>query len=80
MVLDNLNWFTWDVVTLCGVFAVAFNLHAVIIPIMKNNKHQEHNLRDVGLGFGWTGIIYTLVGGFGAVAISGVPARSGTNG
>jgi len=31
------NLFTLDVVTLCGVFSVAFMVHSCIVPIMKNN-------------------------------------------
>ncbi|CAD8055073.1 unnamed protein product [Paramecium sonneborni] len=67
----NANLFTLDVVTLCGVFSVAFMVHSCIVPIMKNNLEQQNNLRDIAISFGWTWIIYALVGIFGAIAIQG---------
>lgn len=32
------------------------------------------------LGFGWTWLIYTFIGSFGATAISSINSRPGTNG
>ncbi|CAD8132403.1 unnamed protein product [Paramecium octaurelia] len=67
----NVSLFTLDVVTLSGVFSVAFMVHSCIVPIMKNNLQQENNLRDIAISFGWTWILYALVGSFGAIAIQG---------
>ena len=46
-------------------------VHSCIIPIMKNNLKQENNIRDISVSFGWTWLIYALVGVFGTIAIQG---------
>ena len=69
---DNIKIFTSDVANLCGVFALAFFIHNIIIPIMKNNREEKKNQRDVVLGYFLTGAFYVVVGLFGALSIAGI--------
>lgn len=70
--LDNVTIFTADVANLCGVFALSFFIHNIIIPIMKNNRNEKNNQRDVILGYGLTGLLYAIIGIFGALSIAGI--------
>ena len=63
--------FTPKIATTLGVFAVSFFIHSIAIPIMKNNKNYQNNIRDLKLGFCLTGFIYISIGVFGAFAIAG---------
>lgn len=50
------------------------------MPIIKKNFQQDKNIRDISISFGWTWLIYAMVGGFGAVAITGKKHRDGVDG
>jgi len=69
---DNVKIFTSDVANLCGVFALSFFIHNIIIPIMKNNREEKKNQRDVVTGYILTGLIYVVIGIFGTLSIAGV--------
>ena len=69
---DNVKIFTYDVANLCGVFALSFFIHNIIIPIMKNNQEEDKNQRDVVLGYILTGQLYVVIGMFGTFSIAGV--------
>ena len=70
--LDTVKIFTSDVANLCGVFALSFFVHNIIIPIMKNNREEKKNNRDVVLGYGMTAGVYIIIGFFGTFAIAGI--------
>ena len=47
---------------------------------MKNSHDPSKMKRDTIMGFGCTWLVYTLIGGFGAIAISTIDRRPGTIG
>lgn len=47
---------------LTGVLTLAFFIHNCIITLMKNNKHQENNVRDLSLAYLLVGLTYLYVG------------------
>ena len=70
---SDIKVFTFQVSTLCGVFALSFFIHSLIMPIMKNNKNHKENKRDLSIGYAMTAFVYAAVGIFGSLAIAGVP-------
>ena len=50
--------FAW----LSGVLTASFVLHNAIINIMKVQRHPEHNMRDLTIGYGLSVFTYLLVG------------------
>lgn len=70
--IKNVNLLTSDFATVCGVFASAFFLHNLVIPIIKNNKEEKNNKRDIILGYVMAGTFYSLIGIFGAFSIAGL--------
>ena len=69
---DNVKIYTFDVANLCGVFALSFFVHNLIIPIMKNNRDEDKNQRDVVFGYTLTGALYIVIGVFGTFSIAGI--------
>ncbi|KAI2660134.1 Sodium-coupled neutral amino acid transporter 9 [Labeo rohita] len=49
-------------VQLSGVLTLAFFIHNCIITLMKNNRHQENNVRDLSLAYLLVGLTYLYVG------------------
>lgn len=47
---------------LTGVLTLAFFIHNCIITLMKNNKNQENNVRDLSLAYLLVGLTYLYVG------------------
>ncbi|XP_061657845.1 neutral amino acid transporter 9 isoform X2 [Syngnathoides biaculeatus] len=47
---------------LTGVLTLAFFIHNCIITLMKNNKHQENNVRDLSVAYLLVGLTYLYVG------------------
>ncbi|KAF4107872.1 neutral amino acid transporter 9 [Onychostoma macrolepis] len=47
---------------LSGVLTLAFFIHNCIITLMKNNRHQENNVRDLSLAYLLVGLTYLYVG------------------
>uniref|UniRef100_A0A8C1YMS8 Neutral amino acid transporter 9 n=1 Tax=Cyprinus carpio TaxID=7962 RepID=A0A8C1YMS8_CYPCA len=47
---------------LSGVLTLAFFIHNCIITLMKSNKHQENNVRDLSLAYLLVGLTYLYVG------------------
>jgi sodium-coupled neutral amino acid transporter 9 len=68
---SKIVWFTWDFPNLSGVLALAFIIHNEIVPIMKQNKNQNKNLRDLGIAYSITGFLYAVMGILGVLAIIG---------
>lgn len=74
----EIEYVTSDIANLAGTFALSFMIHNAIIPIVKQNKHQEKNSRDVRLAFILTSIIYCIIGFFGSLAIVGKSTPDGS--
>jgi solute carrier family 38 (sodium-coupled neutral amino acid transporter), member 9 len=51
-----------------GVMMLSFFIHSAIISIMKNNKNQEKNSRDLGIAFILVAVSYLSVGAAGYLA------------
>ncbi|KAF7650833.1 hypothetical protein LDENG_00119860, partial [Lucifuga dentata] len=47
---------------LTGILTLAFFIHNCIITLMKNNKHQENNVRDLSVAYLLVGLTYLYVG------------------
>lgn len=47
---------------LTGVLTLAFFIHNCIITLMKSNKHQENNVRDLSVAYLLVGVTYLYVG------------------
>uniref|UniRef100_A0AAR2LP73 Neutral amino acid transporter 9 n=1 Tax=Pygocentrus nattereri TaxID=42514 RepID=A0AAR2LP73_PYGNA len=47
---------------LTGVLTLAFFIHNCIITLMKNNRNQENNVRDLSLAYLLVGVTYLYVG------------------
>uniref|UniRef100_A0A8C5HPJ8 Neutral amino acid transporter 9 n=1 Tax=Gouania willdenowi TaxID=441366 RepID=A0A8C5HPJ8_GOUWI len=47
---------------LTGVLTLAFFIHNCIITLMKSNKHQENNVRDLSVAYFLVGFTYLYVG------------------
>ncbi|KAM9840977.1 neutral amino acid transporter 9 [Aulostomus maculatus] len=47
---------------LTGVLTLAFFIHNCIITLMKNNRHQENNVRDLSVAYLLVGLTYLYVG------------------
>ncbi|XP_051973843.1 sodium-coupled neutral amino acid transporter 9-like [Xyrauchen texanus] len=47
---------------LSGVLTLAFFIHNCIITLMKSNRHQENNVRDLSLAYLLVGLTYLYVG------------------
>lgn len=47
---------------LSGMLSLSYFIHNIIISIMKNNKHQEHNGRDLSIAFGLITFTYLFIG------------------
>jgi len=74
---EDLILFTGDVNTLIGIFANAFSVHSVLFGIMKNNKNQSKNTRDLGLAYCLVFGFYMVMGVFGMFAVAALYNRSG---
>ena len=64
---------SYDVVTISGIFALAFLIHNLIIQIMRYNRHTKHNTRDLGIGYTVVGVVYSVLGILGGMAVSWRP-------
>ena len=67
----HLALFSTNFASLAGVLGIAYFLHPVIIPICRANKHQDKNVRDVGLGYFYVYLTYITIGVFGYIGFSG---------
>jgi len=52
---------------LAGILTLAFLIHNCVISILKNNRHQEKNARDLFVAYVIVGFTYALVGAAGFV-------------
>lgn len=75
-VFDEVKWFSWDLSTMAGTFAMGLLCQSMVVPIMKNNTIQSNNNRDIAFGYAWTWCVYCLAGTFGAFAVAGALANN----
>ncbi|KAH1011668.1 hypothetical protein HUJ04_000990 [Dendroctonus ponderosae] len=47
---------------LSGMLSLSYFIHNIIISIMRNNRHQEHNGRDLTIAFGLITFTYLFIG------------------
>ncbi|KAI5614234.1 sodium-coupled neutral amino acid transporter 9 [Silurus asotus] len=63
---ESSNFFVPEFRVLCpqltGVLTLAFFIHNCIITLMKSNKNQENNVRDLSLAYLLVGLTYLYVG------------------
>jgi hypothetical protein len=60
-----------DFSKLAGMLGIGYFLHTVSIPIIKNNKNPENNIRDITIGYSLVCMTYVLVGTLGYIGFSG---------
>ena len=60
-----------DFSTVAGAFALSLLLHPVGAPILKRNRNQSNNMRDLFLGYCLTALIYVYVGFVGGLTCAG---------
>jgi len=68
----DLVLFTLDIKTLVGIFALAYQIQSVLFGMMKSNKDQSKNSRDVGIAYILVFFFYSLLGVFGMFATAGL--------
>jgi len=69
--LRHLYLFGNDISKLCGMLSLGFFSHSLILPILKNNRYQENNRRDLFLGYLMVAVTYILMGFAGYIGFSG---------
>ncbi|XP_018569982.1 sodium-coupled neutral amino acid transporter 9 homolog [Anoplophora glabripennis] len=47
---------------LTGMLSLSYFIHNIIVSIMRNNQHQEHNGRDLSIAFGLITFTYIFIG------------------
>eukprot|EP01134_Creolimax_fragrantissima_P006098 CFRG6098T1 len=45
-----------------GVLFLSFFVHNMVLAILRNNEHQDKNVRDISIAFGCTALTYLVVG------------------
>ena len=56
---------------LAGALSLGFFCHTSILPTLKNNKNQNNNIRDLLLGYIFSGLTFALTGIIGYIGFSG---------
>jgi len=52
-----------------GVYATAFIIHNAVVAIVRKNKQQKNNYRDVRIAYIITFVMYIVTGTFGAIGV-----------
>ncbi|KAJ6669875.1 hypothetical protein lerEdw1_000424 [Lerista edwardsae] len=60
---------------LTGVLTLAFFIHNCVITMLKNNKNQENNVRDLSIAYFLVGLTYLYVGVLIFAAVPSPPLR-----
>lgn len=55
-------------VALTGMLSLSYFIHNIIVTMMKNNRHQENNGRDLSIAYGLVTFTYSVIGGLLYVA------------
>jgi amino acid permease len=66
---SQLKLFSWDIGNLAGTAALAFTIHTVVAPIMRTNKIQSNNTRDLVISYMTGTVVYAFIGICGSMAI-----------
>lgn len=66
---SKIIWVGTNIGQLAGTSAVAFTIHTVVATIMKSNKNQENNLRDLKISYILGLLLYSAIGSMGYIAI-----------
>ena len=69
--IDDIPLFDTNVGNLAGTCALAFTLHVIVNPIMKGNKNQNNNFRDLKISYVLGFIFYAIIGILGCIAVLG---------
>ena len=67
----HLKLFGEDPSMFAGTLSMGYFCHTTILPILKANKNQENNIRDLILGYIFVGLTFSLSGIFGYNGFSG---------
>ena len=67
----HLKLFGEDPAMFAGTLSMGYFCHTTILPIIKANKKQENNIRDLILGYIFVGLTFSLSGIFGYIGFSG---------
>ena len=67
----NLFLFGENIGLLMGTLSLGLFSHSIILPIMKNNRIQENNQRDLFIGYVLTTLTYIIIGLLGYIGFSG---------
>ena len=67
----HLKLFGEDPSMFAGTLSMGYFCHTTILPILKANKNQEKNIRDLILGYIFVGLTFSLSGIFGYIGFSG---------
>lgn len=57
---------------LAGSVTLGYCSHTFIFSILKNNKNQDNNVRDLFIGYLFVGLTYITVGILGYIGFSGI--------
>jgi sodium-coupled neutral amino acid transporter 9 len=69
--LRHLYLYGTDISKLSGMLSLGFFSHSIILPIMKNNRYQENNRRDLFLGYLMVAVTYIFLGIGGYIGFTG---------
>ena len=67
--IDDIPLFKSDIGNLAGTCAIAFTVHTIINPIMKVNRNQENNVRDLRISYFFGFLIYVVIGILGCLSV-----------
>ena len=66
---ENMPLFSTNIGNLGGTSALAFTIHTNFGPMIKCNKNQKNNIRDLGITYAAGLLIYGSIGAFGSYGI-----------
>ena len=61
---------------LAGTLSMGYFCHTAILPVLRANKHQDKNIRDLFLGFVFVGFVYVSCSVFAYIGFSGKDFKS----
>lgn len=67
----HLFMFNSNFAPLAGMLGIGYFLHPIALPIVRSNRNQRNNRRDVFLGYLFTFLSYIVIAIFGYIGFSG---------